>query len=92
MSETKQGICWKCGEPLIMPTSYGYLPACVNVYCGKANKEADDLLLKKARDILMNHNKWRRGDKSIEMINPTVLGEAIDTVLNELDRYEKHKK
>ena len=36
----------------------------------------------KATETLRTHNAWRRGDdESIEMVNPTELGIAIDTVL-----------
>ena len=32
--------------------------------------------------LLEHHNKWRRG-ADIPMVNPTVLGEAIDAVVKE---------
>jgi hypothetical protein len=37
-----------------------------------------------ASNILERHNRWRRGE-DIPMENPTILGIAIDTVLNELE-------
>jgi hypothetical protein len=41
--------------------------------------------LKEAIEILREHNKWRRGDESIEPTNPTLLGWAIQAVINEYD-------
>jgi hypothetical protein len=35
-------------------------------------------------DILEKHNKWRRGDDSIEMMNPSIIGEAIDEAIRGL--------
>ena len=32
--------------------------------------------------LLEHHNKWRRG-ADIPMVNPTVLGEAIDEIIKE---------
>lgn len=43
------------------------------------------MLIPDAIEILKNHNKWRRGDDSIKMVNPTILGKAIDTVVNSLE-------
>lgn len=37
--------------------------------------------IKAAIDILKKHNKWRRGDDSIEPTDPTELGNAIDVVV-----------
>lgn len=36
-----------------------------------------------ALDILETHNKWRRNksDTPIKMVNPTLLGIAIETIL-----------
>ena len=39
---------------------------------------------KEAGQILERYNRWRRGE-DIEMENPTIIGDAIDVVLNELD-------
>ena len=39
------------------------------------------LTLKKSIIILDKHNQWRRGDDSIEMINPVTLGNAIDLIV-----------
>lgn len=35
--------------------------------------------------LLEHHNKWRRG-ADIPMVNPTVLGEAIDEIIKELKK------
>ena len=37
--------------------------------------------IKEAIGILKQHNKWRRGDKDIEMVSPYLLGLAIDWVV-----------
>lgn len=37
--------------------------------------------IKEAIEILKRHNKWRRGAE-IPMENPTIIGIAIDTVIN----------
>lgn len=41
----------------------------------------EEMSVKKAISILEKHNKWRRGGKG-EMIDPTILGIAIDTIVN----------
>ena len=42
--------------------------------------------VQEALRILEYHNKWRRG-ADIEMLNPTILGIAIDTVVEKyIDR------
>ena len=52
------------------------------------NNHVDSLKIKKAVNILEKHNKWRRGDESIDMENPIVLGKAIDLVVKEMkNRY-----
>lgn len=37
--------------------------------------------LTKAIEIVEKHNKWRRANEDLEMVNPTELGKAIDTLL-----------
>jgi hypothetical protein len=44
------------------------------------------MTLKGAITVLENYNKWRRGDETIEMPNPTVLGMAIDIILNKVKK------
>lgn len=39
-----------------------------------------------ALHILRMHNRWRRGLEEMEMIDPNLLGEALDRVIEELDR------
>ena len=48
------------------------------------NNRVDSLKIKKAVNILEKHNKWRRGDESIDMENPIVLGKAIDLIIKEM--------
>jgi hypothetical protein len=48
------------------------------------NNRVDSLKIKKAVEILENHNKWRRGDDSINIENPKILGNAIDLVVKEM--------
>lgn len=43
------------------------------------------MTLKEAIEVLRRHNKWRRGDDSIPMTNPTKLGLAIDTIIKDFD-------
>jgi hypothetical protein len=43
--------------------------------------------ISKAVQLLEIHNKWRRGDDGVKMVNPTELGEAIDTVVNNLKNH-----
>ena len=40
--------------------------------------------IKKAVNVLEKHNKWRRGDESIDMENPVILGKAIDLIIREM--------
>ena len=39
------------------------------------------MTVKEAIEILRKHNKWRRGDDSVPMTNPKLLGQAIDTII-----------
>ena len=41
--------------------------------------------VQKALELLDYHNRWRRG-ADVDMLNPTILGEAIDTVVNEFKK------
>ena len=36
--------------------------------------------LEKALGILEIHNRWRRGDEQVQMLNPSDIGNAIDVV------------
>ena len=47
--------------------------------------------MKQHIQTLEQHNVWRRrdGDEPIEMVNPTVLGIAIDEVVKAAKRYEE---
>ena len=39
--------------------------------------------IQEALEILEAHNEWRRGkDDSLEMTNPTLLGIAIDAIID----------
>jgi hypothetical protein len=42
-----------------------------------------------AKEVLEIHNKWRRGDDTIDPTNPTELGIAIDTVVKYFEGYLK---
>jgi hypothetical protein len=42
--------------------------------------------IKKAIQILKQHNSWRRSDEDYpEMVNPTELGLAIDTIIKHFE-------
>ena len=36
--------------------------------------------------ILKHHNKWRRGNENLNMINPKTLGKAIDEAIRYLEK------
>jgi hypothetical protein len=42
-----------------------------------------------AVNMLRRHNRWRRGDLTAEMVDPALLGAAIDIVCDELDAIGK---
>lgn len=45
-----------------------------------------------ALELLRKHNRWRRGDTSIEMANPSEIGHAIDVACRVLaEHIEKEK-
>jgi hypothetical protein len=46
-----------------------------------------EMNVKIAVQLLKRHNKWRRGDEKIMMVNPETLGKAIDSVVNELENH-----
>ena len=48
------------------------------------NNRVDSMRIKKAVNVLEKHNKWRRGDESIDMENPVILGKAIDLIIREM--------
>jgi hypothetical protein len=48
------------------------------------NNRVDSIRIEKAVNILEKHNKWRRGDESIDMVNPVILGKAIDLIISEM--------
>ena len=46
--------------------------------------------LEQAIKILSYHNKWRRDNENkYELISPSVLGEAIDVILEHLTKNKK---
>ena len=44
------------------------------------------MTLKRAIQILEQHNKWRRGCEKETITNPVELGVAIDVILKELKK------
>lgn len=42
------------------------------------------MTFEEAVDILQEHNKWRRGEGNIEMVNPKTLGIAIDIIITKI--------
>lgn len=47
------------------------------------------MTLQEAVTLLENHNKWRRGDDTLEMVEPKDLGMAIDLIVNHFKTKEK---
>ena len=45
--------------------------------------------LKKTIEILVSHNRWRRGDDLVKMTDQKELGEALANAINELKKVEK---
>lgn len=45
--------------------------------------------IKDAIEILKKHNRWRRGDETIEQMNPAEIGKAIDTVIQYCEKKTK---
>jgi hypothetical protein len=45
----------------------------------------NDDKIKSAVNILRRHNKWRRGDDTIEPTDPTTLGIALDAIIEYFD-------
>lgn len=48
------------------------------------------MTLKEAISILDLHNRWRRGDDTEPMVHPTLLGEAIDFVVQHYKNHINH--
>lgn len=42
---------------------------------------------REALELLQRHNRWRRGDDSLEMEDPRALGHAIDVACRALAKY-----
>ena len=47
---------------------------------------------REALGILQRHNRWRRGDNSIEMADPRAIGLAIDVACHVLAEHLEHEK
>lgn len=47
------------------------------------------MTLQEAVKLLENHNKWRRGDDTLEMVEPKDLGIAIDLIVEHFNFEEK---
>ena len=45
-----------------------------------------------ALELLQQHNRWRRGDDSVEMAAPRALGLAIDVACRALAEQIEHEK
>lgn len=45
-----------------------------------------------ALELLQRHNRWRRGDDSVEMANPSELGRAIDVACRVLAEHIHEKE
>lgn len=45
-----------------------------------------------ALELLQQHNRWRRGDDSVEMASPRALGLAIDVACRALAEHIEHEK
>ncbi len=48
-----------------------------------------DMKVEDAIKLLRDHNKWRRGDETLEMAHPTQLGIAIETVCDAAEKLTK---
>ena len=42
-----------------------------------------------AVNMLRRHNRWRRGDDTVEAVDPALLGCAIDTVCDHIEKQAK---
>lgn len=47
---------------------------------------------REALELLQKHNRWRRGDDSVEMANPSELGRAIDVACHVLAEHIHEKE
>lgn len=47
---------------------------------------------REALELLQKHNRWRRGDDSVEMANPSELGRAIDVACRVLSEHIHEKE
>ena len=50
------------------------------------------MTLQEAVTLLENHNKWRRGDDTLEMAEPKDLGMAIELIVEHFNTKEKGVK
>lgn len=47
---------------------------------------------REALELLKRHNRWRRGDDSVEMADPSELGRAIDVACRVLAEHIHEKE
>lgn len=47
------------------------------------------MTLQEAVKLLDKHNKWRRGDDTLEMVEPKDLGMAIELIVEHFNTKEK---
>lgn len=52
----------------------------------------NDMTEQEALELLKQHNRWRRGDDSVEMANPSELGRAIDVACRALAEHIENDK
>ena len=43
-------------------------------------------------ELLTKHNKWRRGEDTHEMVDATLLGEAVDFAIEQMHRLKGLEK
>ena len=47
---------------------------------------------REALELLQRHNRWRRGDDSVEMADPRAIGLAVDVACRVLAEHIEHEK
>lgn len=52
----------------------------------------NDMTEQEALELLKQHNRWRRGDDSVEMGDPKAIGLAIDVACRALAEHIEHEK
>jgi hypothetical protein len=79
-------ICESCGSIGSLNEGPVITIRCEPCRLKSSSKSVTDMSTSDVIQLLSSHNKWRRGDDSLEMTNPKLLGEVLDIACKKLEK------